>query len=55
MKFLRVTRILSVELLGYRGKIAWKQEDDALHITCPKVSGTLKTALCFRIKTTINK
>jgi alpha-L-fucosidase len=47
-------KISSVELLGYKGKIAWKQEDDALHITCPGVSGKLKTALCFRIKTTIN-
>ncbi|MDR1222787.1 MAG: alpha-L-fucosidase, partial [Tannerella sp.] len=47
--------VSSVELLGYGGKIAWKQETDALHITCPGVSGTLKTAICFRIKTTANE
>jgi alpha-L-fucosidase len=44
-------KISSVELLGYEGKIAWKQEADALRITCPGVSGTLNSAICFRIKT----
>ncbi|MDR1675587.1 MAG: alpha-L-fucosidase [Tannerella sp.] len=43
--------VASVELLGYGGKIAWKQDDDALHITCPDVSDTLNTAVCFRIRT----
>ncbi|MDR0393872.1 MAG: alpha-L-fucosidase, partial [Tannerella sp.] len=43
--------IASVELLGCQDPIAWKQDDAALHITCPDVSGTLKTAICFRIKT----
>jgi hypothetical protein len=40
-----------VELLGYEGKIAWKQEADALRIIYPKVSGTLQSAICFRVKT----
>jgi alpha-L-fucosidase len=39
--------IRKVELLGYKGKIRWKQEDDALVVQCPKTP--FETAVGFRI------
>jgi alpha-L-fucosidase len=43
--------IVSVELLGAKERIEWKQEDDALIITCPVNTGSLKTAVCFKLTT----
>jgi alpha-L-fucosidase len=39
--------IKKVELLGYKGRVKWKQEDDALVIQCPEMP--FKTAVGFRI------
>ena len=42
--------VSAVELLGYKGKIAWTQDRDGLHISLPDTS-KLKIALCFKIAT----
>ena len=42
--------VTSVELLGYKGKISWRQDIDGLHISLPDTS-KLKIALCFKIVT----
>jgi len=41
--------VKSVELLGCKRKLRWKQEADALHITYP-ADINLKTAVCFRVR-----
>lgn len=43
-------RIVQVSLLGYKGKINWKQEKDGLVITCPKKM-TSKISAGFKIST----
>lgn len=43
--------VTSVELLGYKGKISWKQDMDGLHISLPDTTSNLKIALCFKIAT----
>lgn len=43
------TTVSSVSLLGYNGSINWKQQADALRITCPQ-SMSFNTALCFKIE-----
>ncbi len=40
--------IKSVKLLGYKGKLQWKQEADGLYITCPK-SMPYETAIVFKV------
>jgi alpha-L-fucosidase len=41
--------IKNVQMLGYQGKLAWKQEADGLVITYPSV-GALGTAVVFKIE-----
>lgn len=40
--------IKSVNLLGYKGKLQWKQEADGLYVTCPK-SMPYETAIVFKV------
>lgn len=42
-------KIKSVKLLGYKGKLQWKQEADGLTITCPKKM-PFATAVTFEIE-----
>ena len=39
-----------VSLLGYSGKLKWKQTADGLAITYPKNGADLKTAAVFKIE-----
>ena len=48
-KKLLSSRITSVKLLGYKGKIKWTQDADGLKIHCPK-NMNFKTADCFKIE-----
>lgn len=42
--------IKSVKLLGYKGKLQWKQEADGLTITCPKKISSFATSIVFTIE-----
>ena len=44
-----IKKISDVKLLGYDGKLKWKQTKDALEITCP-ADHNLQTSLVFKIK-----
>ena len=39
-----------VSILGYSGKLKWKQTPDGLSITYPKNEASLKTAAVFKIE-----
>jgi alpha-L-fucosidase len=41
--------IKTVSLLGYKGKLQWKQEADGLAITCPKEM-PYETSVVFKIE-----
>jgi alpha-L-fucosidase len=41
--------IKSVKLLGYEGKLQWKQEADGLAITCPKEM-PFETSVVFKVE-----